>query len=113
MAQAISFTARGGLCGAGASRARSLARGRDAAPAMCWRASQPEEVSGSGRPCYTISLRRSTMNKGEQKTISAREFIAATVFYLIIVLLFPLTAIGYMIWICKGILAGLRPGGSR
>src|SRR5260370_20285164 len=113
MIQAISITARGGLCGAGASRARSLARGRDAAAGMCWRASQPEEGSGSGRPCYTITLRRSTMNKGEQKTISAREFIAATGFYLISVLLFPLTAIGYMIWIGKAILAGRGSGVSR
>ncbi len=53
------------------------------------------------------------MNKGEQKTISAREFIAATVFYLISVLLFPLTAIGYMIWIGKAILAGRGSGVSR
>jgi methyltransferase (TIGR00027 family) len=52
------------------------------------------------------------MNEYGQKGISARGLIAATVFYILSVLLFPVTLLGYVIWVGKGILARKSPGVS-
>ena len=53
------------------------------------------------------------MNKYDQKAISALDLIAATVFYVLNVLLFPVTLIGYAIWVGKTILTGRGSGISR
>jgi len=53
------------------------------------------------------------MNEGERKTSSARELIAAIVFYMLSILLFPVTLIGYVIWVGKTILTGRGSGVSR
>src|SRR6266581_890935 len=53
------------------------------------------------------------MNEYAQKAVSALDRIAATVFYLLSVLLFPLTLIGYAIWVGKTILTGRGSGVSR
>jgi len=52
------------------------------------------------------------MNEHNQKVISARDPIAATVFYILSVLLFPVTLIGYVIWVGKALLAGRTSGVS-
>jgi methyltransferase (TIGR00027 family) len=52
------------------------------------------------------------MNEYGQKGVSARSLIAATVFYILSVLLFPVTLTGYVIWIGKGILTGNTSGVS-
>jgi len=53
------------------------------------------------------------MNEGERKTSSARELIAAIVFSMLSILLFPVTLIGYVIWVGKTILTGRGSGVSR
>ena len=52
------------------------------------------------------------MNEYDQKAISALDLIAATVFYILSVLLFPVTLIGYVIWVGKAILTGRGSGVS-
>jgi methyltransferase (TIGR00027 family) len=52
------------------------------------------------------------MNEYDQKVVSARSPIAATVFYILFVLLFPVTLIGYAIWVGKLLLAGRKSGVS-
>jgi methyltransferase (TIGR00027 family) len=52
------------------------------------------------------------MNEYDQKVVSARGPIAATVFYILFVLLFPVTLLGYAIWVGKVFLAGRRSGVS-
>ena len=52
------------------------------------------------------------MHEGQRKTISGRELMAAPVFYLLRVLLFPLTAIGYLILTGKAMLTGRGSGVS-
>jgi methyltransferase (TIGR00027 family) len=47
-----------------------------------------------------------------QGTVRARNRAAAAIFYVISVLLFPISLAGYLIWIGKGILAGSRSGVS-
>jgi hypothetical protein len=41
-----------------------------------------------------------------------RAFIAATVYYIISILLFPIPLLGYVIWAGKGFLKGSPPGGT-
>ena len=53
------------------------------------------------------------MNEYAQKAVSALDRIAAAVFYLLSVLLFPVTLIGYAIWVGKTILTGRGSGISR
>jgi methyltransferase (TIGR00027 family) len=53
------------------------------------------------------------MNEYAQKAASALDRIAAAVFYLLSVLLFPVTLIGYAIWVGKTILTGRGSGVSR
>src|SRR5712692_1070196 len=60
-----------------------------------------------------LTPRRSAMNEYAQKAVSALDRIAAAVFYLLSVLLFPLTLIGYVIWVGKTILTGRGSGVSR
>jgi Leucine carboxyl methyltransferase len=48
-----------------------------------------------------------------QKMVLVRDLIAATVFYVLGVLLFPVTLIGYVIWVSKTILTGRGSGVSR
>jgi methyltransferase (TIGR00027 family) len=50
------------------------------------------------------------MNQQGQKAVSASGPIAAAVFYLLNLLLFPISLLGYVIWIGKGIL-GRKPSG--
>lgn len=45
------------------------------------------------------------MNKSDQKVASARALIAATVFDILSVLLFPVTLLGYVLWLGKAYLA--------
>ncbi len=52
------------------------------------------------------------MNEHEQKTATAPGPIATAVFYLLSVLLFPVSLIGYVIWIGKGVLGRKTPGVS-
>jgi methyltransferase (TIGR00027 family) len=52
------------------------------------------------------------MNENGQKKVSARNFIAAAVFYILNVLLFPITLIGYVIWVGKLIFSGSKSGVS-
>jgi methyltransferase (TIGR00027 family) len=46
------------------------------------------------------------------KLVPARDRIAATVFYALNILLFPVTLLGYVIWVSKAILAGRKSGVS-
>jgi methyltransferase (TIGR00027 family) len=52
------------------------------------------------------------MNEYNRRVVSARDRIAATVFYILSVLLFPVTLIGYVIWVGKGIFTGHASGVS-
>lgn len=52
------------------------------------------------------------MNEDDQKVVSARDSIATAVFYILSVLLFPITLIGYVIWVGKLFLTGRKPGMS-
>jgi methyltransferase (TIGR00027 family) len=52
------------------------------------------------------------MNEQGQKSVSSSSPIAAAVFYLLSLLLFPVSLLGYVIWIGKGILGGKTPGVS-
>jgi len=52
------------------------------------------------------------MYEHNQKVVSGRGRIAATVFYTLSVLLFPVTLIGYVIWVGKAFLAGRTSGVS-
>ena len=52
------------------------------------------------------------MNDYDQKAVPARDLIAATVFYILSVLLFPVTLFGYVIWVGKAILTGRGSGVS-
>ncbi len=52
------------------------------------------------------------MNNHNQKAVAARDPIAAAVFYIISVLLFPVTLLGYVIWVGKILLAGRKSGVS-
>jgi methyltransferase (TIGR00027 family) len=52
------------------------------------------------------------MNEADQKAASAHDLISAAVFYLLSALLFPVTLIGYVIWIGKGVLGRKTPGVS-
>jgi hypothetical protein len=51
------------------------------------------------------------MNEYDQKVVSTRDPIATTVFYILSVLLFPVTLLGYVIW-TGSLLAGRRSGVS-
>src|SRR5262245_60493925 len=53
------------------------------------------------------------MNENEQKRGPVRALIAAIVFYILSVLLFPVTLIGYVIWVGKITLTGNKSGVSR
>lgn len=52
------------------------------------------------------------MNKDDHKAVSARDLMAVTVFYAINILLFPVTLIGYVIWVGKIALIGRKSGVS-
>src|SRR5437868_1468174 len=52
------------------------------------------------------------MNKDDHKAVSVRDLMAATVFYAISILLFPVTLIGYVIWVGKIVLTGRGSGVS-
>jgi methyltransferase (TIGR00027 family) len=52
------------------------------------------------------------MNEDNQKIVSVHDLIAATIFYILSVLLFPIMLIGYIIWIGKAYLAGRKSGVS-
>jgi methyltransferase (TIGR00027 family) len=52
------------------------------------------------------------MNSHHQKAVSSSNPIAAAVFYLLSILLFPVSLLGYVIWIGKGILGRKTPGVS-
>ena len=52
------------------------------------------------------------MNKDDHKAVSARDLMAVTVFYAISILLFPVTLIGYVIWVGKAVLTGRGSGVS-
>jgi methyltransferase (TIGR00027 family) len=52
------------------------------------------------------------MNKVDQKTSSANGPIAAAVFYLLSILLLPISALGYLIWVGKLLLVGRKSGVS-
>jgi len=52
------------------------------------------------------------MSEYDQKAVPARDLIAATVFYILSVLLFPVTLVGYVIWVGKAILTGRGLGVS-
>ena len=52
------------------------------------------------------------MNEHDQKAVSSSNPIAAAVFYILSVLLFPVSLTGYVIWIGKGILAKNTSGVS-
>jgi hypothetical protein len=41
------------------------------------------------------------MNKDDHKAVSAKGLMTVTVFYAINILLFPVTAVGYVIWVGK------------
>src|ERR1051325_8306056 len=60
----------------------------------------------------TIHKRRLAMNENGQKKGSARDFSAAVVYYLLNILLFPVTLIGLVIWIGKLIFSGSKSGVS-
>lgn len=53
------------------------------------------------------------MNEIDHLLISVRNLTAVAVFYILSILLFPITLIGYLIWIGKGILMGNTSGVSR
>jgi methyltransferase (TIGR00027 family) len=52
------------------------------------------------------------VNEYDQKAVSARDFIAAAVFYILSFLLFPVTLIGYVIYVGYLFLVGRTPGVS-
>ena len=52
------------------------------------------------------------MNKDDHKAVSAKGLLAVTVFYAINILLFPLTLIGYVIWVGKTARTSRRSGVS-
>ncbi|MFB3765029.1 MAG: class I SAM-dependent methyltransferase [Methanotrichaceae archaeon] len=52
------------------------------------------------------------MNENNQKRYSAHDLIAVAVFYVLNILMFPVTLIGYVIWIGKAYLAGRKSGVS-
>lgn len=52
------------------------------------------------------------MNKYDQEAPSKQRVVAATVFYILNLLLFPVTLLGYVIWVSKSILAGRSSGVS-
>jgi methyltransferase (TIGR00027 family) len=52
------------------------------------------------------------MNKYDQKAAPAHDFIASIVYTSLNALLFPVTLLGYVIWVGKAILAGRRSGVS-
>src|SRR6266487_5555022 len=52
------------------------------------------------------------MNKDDHKAVSARDLMAVTVFYAINILLFPVTLIGYVIWVGKIVRTSRRSGVS-
>jgi methyltransferase (TIGR00027 family) len=52
------------------------------------------------------------LNENDQKVVSASGPIAATVFYILNILLFPITLLGYVIWIGKAYLTGRKSGVS-
>jgi hypothetical protein len=52
------------------------------------------------------------MNNDDHKAVSAHDLLAVTGFYAINILLFPLTLIGYVIWVGKIVRTSRRSGGS-
>ena len=58
-------------------------------------------------------MREPAANKYGQKAVSASGLLPAAVFYLISALLLPITLLGYVIWIGKGILSKRSSGVSR
>jgi methyltransferase (TIGR00027 family) len=52
------------------------------------------------------------MNKYDQKVVTARDIIAATVFYILNIILFPVTLVGFVIWVGKLLLSGRGSGVS-
>ncbi|TCL63306.1 methyltransferase (TIGR00027 family) [Hydrogenispora ethanolica] len=52
------------------------------------------------------------MNEYDQKAVVARNPIAAAAFYITNILLFPITLLGYVIWVGKILLAGGKSGAS-
>jgi len=71
------------------------------------------EVDKLSKECDAITPRRSAMNKDDHQAVSARDLMAVTVFYAINILLFPVTLIGYVIWVGKATLTGRGSGVSR
>ncbi len=67
---------------------------------------------GTEERCLVLSscFRRSTMNKDDHKAVSAKGLMTVTVFYAISILLFPLTLIGYVIWVGKASSLGAGRG---
>ncbi len=66
----------------------------------------------AGRERQKGFLTEELMNTYNHKQISARDSLAATVFYILNVLLFPVTLIGYVTWVGKVILSGRMSGVS-
>jgi hypothetical protein len=74
--------------------------------------SEGEETPLAGRERQKGFLTEERMNTSDHKDISAHDRLAATVFYLLSVLLFPVTLIGYLTWVGKVILTGRMSGVS-
>ncbi|HEV2663829.1 MAG TPA: SAM-dependent methyltransferase [Blastocatellia bacterium] len=55
---------------------------------------------------------KSAMNESDQKVVSRRDPIAAIIFYIVCVLLFPAMVVGYVLWVGKAY-AGRASGVSR
>jgi methyltransferase (TIGR00027 family) len=52
------------------------------------------------------------MNENDQKVVPPRGLIAATVYHIVYILLFPVTLLGYVLWIGKAFLVGRKSGVS-
>jgi len=52
------------------------------------------------------------MNKFDQRVVSKRDPTSAVVFYLLSILMFPVTLLGYIIWVGKALFAGRNSGVS-
>jgi hypothetical protein len=52
------------------------------------------------------------MNKNDQKAVSVRDLVAAIAYNIFSILLFPITLIGYVIWVGGAILSGRGSGVS-
>lgn len=52
------------------------------------------------------------MNQTDHRVVSRRDPTAAAVFYILYILLLPVTVVGYVLWVGKALLAGLGSGVS-